>query len=322
MNRHLWKSSAVATLPVLLALLGCALADVQTNKPANPAATSTLPKHSSVSVHQVEQTWTLSDHYIGPATATCPPGEFALGGGWSVTPAVGVQVVTAGVSGNTWSVLMISQASYNQVTAYVECLSGAAGAVVTQRTVDFGVPQSASTVEALPAPTLTCNAGEVPVGFGFDISSDSRYLNFVEAYPFVALGVPFWVIKMSNHTILTSYMRASVECLSNVTAPLPLPDHPGNVRPVAVSYTVLYSPSPDALGPEIPAGQKATVQQDCPSGTAVVGGGVFYKSFGNSLTEVGVLDYQRATPTGWQGEVLTESAHVYPHVAAECLSFG
>jgi hypothetical protein len=317
MNRQILRSSSLATLPLLLALLGCALADIQTTKPANPA-TATPQKRSSPSIHQVEQTWTLSDTYIGPATATCPQGEFALSGGWSVPPQ-GVQVVSAGVSGNTWSVSMISGNSVSKVTAYVECLAGVAGAVVTQRTVTFAVPQTLSntSAESLPAPTLTCNAGEVPVGFGFDISTWSRYLYFVEAYPVIALGVRFWTIRMLNHTSLTAYMEARVECLSNLTVAFPLPQHPGNVKSVTVSSTLLYSPALDAYGPEIPEGQSASVQQDCPSGTVVAGGGVFYRG----LAGGGAVTYLRATTTGWQGEVQTYSPHIYPHVAAICLSF-
>src|SRR5436309_12151221 len=99
MNTRTLRTCALAALPLILALLGCAVTGV--TKPANPPTATPTPARPSV--HEVAQTTTLNGGQTGPVTATCPQGEVALGGGWSV-PTQQARVFAATLSGNTWSV--------------------------------------------------------------------------------------------------------------------------------------------------------------------------------------------------------------------------
>jgi hypothetical protein len=143
MHTRILRSITVAILGV--AVGGCAaVPTIQTTKPANPAT----PIPSSIaSAHEVAETTTLDGGSTGPATATCPQGEFALGGGWSV-PAQGARVFAARASGATWAVwvLPLGHPATTHITAYVECLRDAwPGMFVRQATFTTHVAPTLAT---------------------------------------------------------------------------------------------------------------------------------------------------------------------------------
>lgn len=167
--------------------------------PTMPAAIPAV----AISTHEVAQTVTVGSTRPDYATANCPQGEVALGGGWSV-PSQNVRVFKALLTGNTWSVYvtfpgpvvnpgtagasvvppagpLVMPAPVNvTVTAYVECLAGAPGAVVTQRPVEETVPPSSTTYDLFSA---TCNANEVAVGYSVDLSPSSANLELMATVP-------------------------------------------------------------------------------------------------------------------------------------------
>jgi hypothetical protein len=321
MKKRVMRTSTLSALALLLALLGCALADTQVTKPASPP-TATLAKAPSLpSVHQVAQTTTLNGGSTGPVTATCPQGEFALGGGWSV-PTQGAEVFAAVVNGNTWAVSAqpLGHRATTEVTAYVECLSGAAGAVVTRREIQYSIDPNPINDYYGHVHLIGClGADEIPVGIGFDFGAVSRYLK-LRGISVQELDSPAgldWYLAVLNHDTAPHTVPYYVQCLSNVTQAFPLPQHPGNVRPVVVEAT--YFPPDHAVNfKAVAAGTSGFIQQDCPSGTVVAGGGV--TNYGDAL---GSLTFLRATSTGWQGEMFaTETGkEVSLSVVAECLRF-
>jgi hypothetical protein len=144
-----------AALALLLALGGC----TQTALPPAPTPTTSSPS-TLPSVHEVAQTTVVQSGTIATATATCPQGEYALGGGWNV-PAHGARVLASYSSGHLpvvtngaeWTVKVVTAPLVTagaalrgpalptpvvgtvSVTVYVECLRGTVGA--GQRTTSW-----------------------------------------------------------------------------------------------------------------------------------------------------------------------------------------
>jgi hypothetical protein len=113
-------------------------------------------------VHQVASQATLSGTSVGPVVATCPSGEIALSGGWSIPAHAGALVYSsARASVGSWAVY-IRHGSSLGVTVYVECLANASGATIVERTAFKSVSPG-----AFDFTHATCNAGEAPVGGGF-----------------------------------------------------------------------------------------------------------------------------------------------------------
>ena len=147
-----------------------------TPKPGSDSAASSAPTHSPTpqpskpSVYQVAKTTTLYGRDTGPATASCPQGELALGGGWSVA-APAVQILAAYLDGNTWKVSAqpLGHTFPHDVTAYVECLRNAPSAVVTRC-------QDTTYFDAGPSQwysTTKCETHELLAGWGLALNSTS-----------------------------------------------------------------------------------------------------------------------------------------------------
>ena len=82
LQRSLARISTICALAmVVVATVFCAAAGPT---PAGGLPVTTIGPPTGPFVHEVAQTTTLAGTGTGPATATCPQGEVALGGGWEL----------------------------------------------------------------------------------------------------------------------------------------------------------------------------------------------------------------------------------------------
>ena len=308
MNTRLTRTIVISALPLIIALLGCALADGQVTKPANPPTATPGKAPLSPAVHEVAQTTTLNGGNTGPVTATCPQGEVALGGGWNV-PTQQARVFAATLNGNSWSIsaLPLGHPATTTVTAYVECLRGVSGAVVTQR---------ANTETLAPTPTATfndnlggtvslCNTGETLVGGGFDLGAPTVNLELEASWPRNdVLPVQMWVFSVRNYDTTPHAITHYAECLSGVT--------------VSASYL-------RQDGSPVYASQIGSAMVPCPTGATLAGGGFQYRMHSPGSARLGNLFSLNATSVGWQSQVYTLSGYglyyLTPLAAAVCLTF-
>lgn len=318
MNKKIPIALVIVMLVMLWTTSGCAVgtasAPSQGQAPRPTIGPNKTPPGSSV--HEVAQTTSLAGTSVGPATATCPQGEVALGGGWELpSPASGgsihplrierasvslegARVYKALLTGNTWAVyvshspLRVSQPL--PVTAYIECLAGTPEAVVTQLTAtDATMPERVVSLGS------TCALGQSAVGFGFDLSDSPANLEFMGDSPSTAFGIYSWAIEVENHDTVAHHVTATTQCLANVKT--------------IATYPALN-------GPQVRNAQTADMQQSCPSGQAVAGGGISYHY---SILGAGNLYRQHASSNGWQGSLYASkgSSPLDDSVIAACLSF-
>jgi hypothetical protein len=246
------------------------------------------------SIVQVARTATLSGTSTGPVAVSCPMGDIALSGGWSVP--TGNRVYKAILSGNSWSVSVTHQdpTVVFSVTAYVECLSGASGAIVTRRAVNDTL--SAGTFNNMAA---YCIVGEVPVGFGMDFSASGMDLELQNTQPATFEAGVWWDFYVTNHDSVARTITLYVNCLSNVSV---TPSFLGNQGSAVFGH------------------QTGTVAVSCPSGAAVAGGGLSYKG-----TLTGNMYGMQASSTGWQGSVYAVTSSglstIQPTAWVVCLTF-
>jgi hypothetical protein len=319
MDHWIVRSITLAALALLLALGGC----TQTALPSAPTPATSIPS-SLPSVHEVAQTTVVQSGTIATATATCPQGEFALGGGWNV-PVQSGRVMASHRSGpilasiDAWTVTVVTapvvaagQAIHGPalptpilgtipVTVYVECLRGtvrAANEVVQDQygLLDFGTTN-------LSAPQFALEAGPCPlhyvrVGGGFDFSASTN-IEYAGGGPHTLdSGDEGWIVTAVDHELqVTHSINAYIVCLSDVvTAASRLPAAVGTPTHVIEVSAV---GAPTLLGPGDATGG-ATVS--CKSGAAVASGGFLYE--GGSYPAVpgpfGNPYLSHATSTGWQ----------------------
>ncbi|HEY7342557.1 MAG TPA: hypothetical protein VH591_16910 [Ktedonobacterales bacterium] len=336
----LGKIVALAAVPILsILLVGCdatAIQGLAAGSPtagkaeqtptiaASPTATSATVKVqptlstsanliTTPSIHEVAYT-VVPITIVSPPVAvssvavSCPAGEIALGGGWSVPQTK--RVFKALLTGNTWTVYtytptgvsqQVTGASQddNSYTAYVECLAGAPGAVVTAREVD-------STVQPDKTNTLTqfCQTNEAPVGFGFDLSASPGNLELQAANPETFEQAVWWNFWVKNHDVTARAAIGYAECLTGV--------------PFFASY-------PGQAGGYVYAGMTGSVTVNCPAGMAVAGGGLDYRAGNGSAPNIGNLYALHATTGGWQGAIYGVTGYglipLVPTVWAACVGF-
>lgn len=267
---------------------------------ANP---STTP-----SIHEVAHTVVPITVVTPPVAVSCPTGEIALGGGWKVPQTK--RVYKALLTGNTWTVYTYTPTAVNQqvagapqddtsFTAYVECLTGALGAVVTRREVD-------STVQPgkLSMPSQFCQANEAPVGFGFDLSASPGNLELQETNPETFEQGLWWNFWVKNHDVTARVAIGYVECLTGV--------------PFHASY-------PGQAGGYVYASATGSVTVNCPAGTTEAGGGLSYRAGNGSAPNIGNLYALHAAPGGWQGAIYGVTGDglipLVPTVWAACVGF-
>jgi streptogramin lyase len=276
--------------------------------PTNPASTGTpaVPPTATVtatphkapatpSVHEVAHTTNLAGGSTGSVEATCPEGERALGGGWSV-PAAQARVFAARESGGAWSVSVqpLGHPASTAVTVYVECLADAPRAVVTQRSASGSVPANASGVVV-----AACTSGETLVGGGFDLSAAPTTLELRADAPQTPESGVSWAVAAMNRDAAAQPVTAYAECLANVRA---APTYPGQ------------------RGTYVYASQTGDVAVACPAGAVPAGGGLDY-----TAQSIGNLYLLQATATGWHGAIygVTGSGLIslVPTAWAVCLHF-
>ena len=282
MNTRLTRTIAVSALPLIMALLGCAV-----SRWLRPPGPSRRPRDLwRPSVHEVAQTTTLNGGNTGPVSATCPQGEVALGGGWNVPPQQ-ARVFAATLNGNTWSlsVLPLGHPATTTVTAYVECLRNAPGAVVTQRptTENLNPTPTGTFNDNLGGTISLCDSGETLVGGGFDLGPATANLELEATWPRNdVLPVQMWVFSVRNYDTVAHSITHYAECLSGVT--------------VSASY-------PRQDGSPVYASQTGTATVSCSAGSSLAGGGFQYRMHSPGPSRLGNLFSLNAASSGWQGQV-------------------
>lgn len=247
-----------------LIVLGIALVGTLALVPGPAAAAS--------GVHEIANTVTLTGTSTGPVLASCPPGEVALGGGWSVPSQD--RVFAAQLNGNTWAVSVAgpsrltvaaaavepqpgTEAGAGTVTAYIECVFGVAGLVVTSQTLEFSLPANQRFSEAVYCGTKN----GFPVGFGFNLGGSSANIWLDVSQPLTSLvgtkgNLGSWIIGGWNRDSVAHSASLSVQCLAAVSSPLYLQNTGGIVSAVTTE----------------------SVTAQCPPWTQVVGGGFYLSS--------------------------------------------
>jgi hypothetical protein len=334
MSTRLTRTIAISALPLIVALLGCAITDAQVTKSADPPTATPGKAVFAPTIHQVAQTTTLPYDRTGPATATCPAGEVALGGGWSVPQNRINRVFAAKATGNAWSVSVTNpplkaqtaqnaatqtgmapesavfatpEAAGVTITVYAECLAGVSGAVVTQRatTQNFNPTPTDTFNDSLGGTISLCDPGETLVGGGFDFGGSSANLELESSWPRDdVFPVQMWVFSIRNYDTVAHSITHYAECLSGVT--------------VSATY-------PRQEGSFVFANQTGTAAISCPSGSSLAGGGFQYRMHSPGNERLGNLFSLNANSAGWQGQVLTLSGYglyaLIPLAAAVCLTF-
>jgi hypothetical protein len=340
------SAAQICMTGLLIALAGCASVAAQTptssltptvsaSATATTAAARSLvtPVGAPPYIHEVSNTVTPITVIPPAVSASCPAGEVALGGGWSVPQDRRVDKVQ--LINNTWTVytyyqpvnqqgigaaalpasqppqaapMTLAAPSTNSYTAYVECLAGAVGAVVLPHEVDqiispAAFPDDYTTIWA------SCPPGWAAVGGGFDLSASGAQLELKETAPLPidVLGATSsgWEISVKNHDVTPQVARVYVYC--------------------ELGYVASYY---YAVGGYIYASQMGSVTVNCPAGLVLAGGGLLYRS-GNDqnhdASNIGNLFDLHATPGGWQGTVFGVTGYglipLIPKVSAVCLQF-
>lgn len=271
-----------------------------TPKPGSGSGASSAPTHtptpksSTPSLHQVSKTTTLYGGDTGPATVSCPTGELALGGGWSVS-AQTVQVLATYLDGNTWKVSAqpLGHTSSHDVTAYIEYLRNAPGAVVTRRQestyLDRGSNQWYS--------TTTCAANELLAGWGFALNSAN--VRVVRTNAATTAHPPTWEFYFQTQQTSDPKPTFYAECLSHVNGAMV----------IAVSETI-----------QVENGMTGSAQVSCAAGDVVAGDFAISKSTG---IDQGSRVYETwATSNGWQASLYAlGSVPMQFAVGVLCLKF-
>lgn len=309
-------SSTPTAIPPVISRVTPA-ATISVNKTVPPAATPTRKQlRPTPAIQEIAHSTTLYNDSTGPATATCPQGEYALGGGWHV-PNQDARVFAALASGSTWAVSvhpLVGDDVAITVTAYVECLYNVSGAVVTRRPVSSYAAPTTST-QALG----TCNTSEAPVGFGFDFGTSSANIELQQNNAVIQPGLsrPEWNFSVMNHDSVGHQVTFYLDCLSNVTVSnYPAFGNTSLLDSVVVFYTV---------GGDLYGGQTQNVSVTCPAGSAAAGGGYDYME-GDAGQGIANLYLLHASPAGWQGSLYDVQGYglyalVFSSVSVLCLTF-
>jgi len=272
----------------------------------------TLPSKTNPSttptIHEVAHTEVPITVVTPPISVSCPAGEIALGGGWSVPQTK--RVYKALLTWNTWTIYTYTPIAVNQqvagapqddtsYTAYVECLAGAPEAVVTRREIDSTVqPDKISTL------TQACQANEAPVGFGFDLSASPGNLELQATSPETFEQAVWWNFWVKSHDVTARAAIGYAECLTDV--------------PFYASY-------PGQAGSYVYASATGSVTVNCPAGMTVAGGGLNFRAGNGSAPNIGNMYALHAAPGGWQGAIYGVTGYglipLVPTVWAACVAF-
>jgi hypothetical protein len=204
---------------------------------SGPHATATpRPPGAAVGIAMV------SGSGSSPLSASCPFGEPALSGGWSIVSDARLSMTRR--NGNGWVVEPAPPYGGN-ANAFVLCLQHAAGVSIRERQTIFAIAANSSGTGV-----AACNAGETLVGGGF--SGDGTNLDISHLSP--SADHTGFILTAANHDPTSEQtMFVYAECLSAPKAHLTVPP------PTTANI------SPHGTGP---------VQISCPKGTMLSGGGI------------------------------------------------
>jgi hypothetical protein len=196
---------------------------------------------------------TLAVTSMGPVYASCPPGEIALSGGWTIPADPGNNVFRSQrAGGGNWAVY-VKHASSMTVSVYAECLASASGASIAERVAQVSIPDG---IYEFGTAIASCNAGEALVGGGF---ASQDYAEIRETF---TDSPGKWKADAWNHGSSSALLNAYAECLTFGGA------HSNHIQ------TQVGTPiARDATGSAAPPA--------CPGGAYVSGGG--YSYYGEGL---------------------------------------
>jgi hypothetical protein len=245
------------------------------------------------SIHEVAHTTTLYGGNTGPATVSCPQGEVALGGGWSI-PAQDAHVFAARLTGsNTWAVSVApsGHTASRDVTAYVECLRHAPGAVVASSQATSMIGGGISIMD------MPCTEPDKLVGWGFDIGAGSGVQILSVSHTPLQNGQA-WRFYLQNSSV-SQPVTVFAQCLSNV---------PVNYSQIEPSTAITMTAG---------GGGTSSTQVSCPVGSSAIG----YFGY-DSFAAVGEVYQMHATATGWRVAVHNGGSSGFTVTLwARCLSF-
>jgi hypothetical protein len=261
-----------------------------------------------MSTHEVAQTTTLVGGQTGPVVATCPQGELALSGGWNI-PTQNARVFAARVVNNGWavSVLPVGHPATTTVTAYVECLRGAADVSVIQRTTTRTIAPTAASdgVDNASGYIGACQDKEGLVGGGFDLGTlGASVLELENSAPSEYLSVYSWWFSVWNYDTVAHDVTFDLECATTT----------------AVGARTSY---PSQISTGLYAGMTGSAMATCPPGWMVAGGGFAYNLRGERHGFLGNEYSLHATATGWQGSLIAFTSYglvaIFPTTTVACM---
>lgn len=240
-----------------------------TSTPTPITPTSTPTSSATPAATQVQTQTTIAALSTGSATATCPGGTTAMGGGFSHNGLLEVDVSTLKLPGNGWTV-SARNTSGGSVTLTVNalCVSNVPGII-------GGFPQlfpplipSGGTGQV----AVSCPSNQILTGGGFSTSPN------MEVYVDSPQGQNSWMAAAKNNS-------GSQQALTVI----------------AVCYSGTGTSSTQASPVSISNGTTGTANVTCPSGRLVTGGGY--------VADIGLLVYDSSQfSNGWQASANNTTA--------------
>jgi hypothetical protein len=196
-------------MAALMLLPGSALAKKKHKKPKGlgPVVTVTAAGNTTTVAGQVSS-----------ATATCPTGTQALGGGFSLPVGAGDGFLSIRESfratPSDWKVSAVNIGGTGAVTAYANCRRTALQ--VTDTTGAATVPGAAF---AAGTATAVCPSGEKLVGGGFQTLSGPASSDWTLVEENLSRGAGAWTASAVNNSGVQNAVTAHAYCMSGIRTP-------------------------------------------------------------------------------------------------------
>jgi hypothetical protein len=233
------KLCASAIVACLLLAVSVAPAEAKKKKrkpPLGPVVTATATGNTVTSVGQ-----------LTAATASCPAGTQALGGGFSApfTSSAGIAVIDSFRSGpQTWTVSGISQiAGSAAATAFAYCRRSA-----KQLADVTGTGVVPSGLQMTGSASATCPSGAQLVGGGFQSTRGPTPAAYAFPATNIGTGPSTWSVIAINNTMGAQTITAHAYCISGIRAAAFLS--------TTVSPTTAFFGSASATSPACPKPKK------------------------------------------------------------------
>jgi hypothetical protein len=192
----------------LLLFPGSALAKKKHKKPKGlgPVVTVTAAGNSTSATGQ-----------LSSATATCPAGTQALGGGFSFAVGSGTLLSireSFRVTPSSWQVSAVNISGSGAVTAYANCRKTALQ--VTDSTGAATVPSGAFSTGTA---TAVCPSGGKLVGGGFQTLSGPGADDWTLVGESLSSGTGAWTARAVNNSAVQNAVTAHAYCMSGIRTP-------------------------------------------------------------------------------------------------------